>query len=64
MVDSLTYLIGRHPNVRLISTPTREDLDALTRAPRTTTFIIEFDRMYAEPLRYLIIKAEDTMSRG
>ena len=56
MVDSLTYLIGRHPNVRLMSNPSREDLDALTGAPRTTTFIVEFDRIYAEPLRYLIMR--------
>jgi Dolichyl-phosphate-mannose-protein mannosyltransferase len=55
-VDTLTYLIGPRPDVHLISNPTRAGLDALTREPRTTMFVIENSRPFAEPFRYLITR--------
>ncbi|MBI1950271.1 MAG: glycosyltransferase family 39 protein [Acidobacteria bacterium] len=55
-VDTLRYLIGDRPNVYLISDPSAFDLDGVIKTPKTTTFIIEFARPFAEAMRYLIMR--------
>jgi hypothetical protein len=55
-VDSLRYLSGDRPDVHLVSDPSTLDLDAIARGARTVTFVVEYARPFAEPLRYLIMR--------
>ncbi len=55
-VDTLKYLIGNRPNVHLISDPRTLDMDGVIKSPKTTTFVIEFARPFAEAMRYLIMR--------
>src|SRR3989441_2351449 len=55
-VDTLRYLIGNRPNVRLVSAPSTLDLDGIIKMPGSATLVIEFARPFAETLRYLIMR--------
>ncbi len=55
-VDALRYLIGNRSDVHLVSDPGSVDFEAIVRQPRTLTFIVEFARPFAEPLRHLMTR--------
>src|SRR5437867_949408 len=55
-VDTLKYLTGDRPNVRLVSDPSSLDLDGIIKMPASATLVIEFARPFAETMRYLIMR--------
>ncbi|HEU4401870.1 MAG TPA: glycosyltransferase family 39 protein [Candidatus Polarisedimenticolia bacterium] len=55
-VDTLHYLIGNRPEVHLVSDPSTLDYEAIVRLPRTVTFVVEYARPFAEPLRMLMVR--------
>ena len=55
-VDTLKYLIGDRPNVQLLTDTTKVSLESVVNSPRTITFIVEYARPFAEPLRALITR--------
>jgi hypothetical protein len=55
-VDTLKYLIGDRPNVQLLTDTTKVSLESVVSSPRTTTFVIEYARPFAEPVRALIMR--------
>lgn len=55
-VDTLKYLIGDRPEVHLVTDPGSLDYDAIARLPRTVTFVVEYVRAFAEPMRLLVMR--------
>jgi hypothetical protein len=55
-VDTLRYLIGNRSDVHLVDDPGSVDFEAVVRQPRTLTFVVEFARPFAEPLRHLMTR--------
>ena len=54
-VDTLQYLIGNRPEVHLVTDPGSLDYEAIGRLPRTVTFVVEYVRAFAEPMRLLVM---------
>ena len=55
-VDTLHYLIGNRPNVQYVTDTTKVSLERLISSPRTITFVVEYSRPFAEPLRSLMMR--------
>jgi dolichyl-phosphate-mannose-protein mannosyltransferase len=55
-VDTLHYLIGNRPNVTMLTDTTKVSLDSIVKTPRSITFIVEYARPFAEPLRSLMMR--------
>jgi hypothetical protein len=55
-VDTLHYLIGNRPNVQYVTDTTKVSLEKLISGPRTVTFVVEYSRPFAEPLRSLMMR--------
>ena len=54
--DTLQYLVGDRPNVRFLTDTTKVRLDTILNTPRTLTFVVEYARPFAEPLRGLMMR--------
>jgi len=55
-VDTLRYLIGDRPNLTLLTDTAKVSLDAIVASPRVVTFVVEYARPFAEPLRSLMMR--------
>jgi hypothetical protein len=55
-VDTLRYLIGDRPHVELLTDTSKVSLEKIVGAPRTVTFVVEYARPFAEPLRTLMMR--------
>jgi hypothetical protein len=55
-VDTLHYLVGNRPNVQYVTDTTKVSLEKLINSPRTITFVVEYARPFAEPLRSLMMR--------
>jgi len=55
-VDTLRYLIGDRPHLQLLTDTTKVSLEAIVGSPRAVTFVIEYARPFAEPLRSLMMR--------
>jgi hypothetical protein len=55
-VDTLSYLVGNRPNVQFLTDTRHVSLDELTKRPRTITWVVEYARPFAEPLRALMMR--------
>ncbi|HET8945890.1 MAG TPA: glycosyltransferase family 39 protein [Candidatus Polarisedimenticolia bacterium] len=55
-VDTLTYLIGTRPRVKLLTDTRKVSLDDVVKTPHTVTFVVEYARPFAEPLRALMTR--------
>jgi Dolichyl-phosphate-mannose-protein mannosyltransferase len=55
-VDTLHYLVGNRPNVQFVTDTTKVSLEKLISSPRTVTFVVEYARPFAEPLRSLMMR--------
>lgn len=55
-VDTLRYLIGDRPHVQLLTDTTKVSLESVIAGPRNVTFVIEYARPFAEPLRGLMMR--------
>src|SRR5258708_36572495 len=55
-VDTLHYLVGNRPNVQYVTDTTKVSLEKLISGPRTITFVVEYARPFAEPLRSLMMR--------
>jgi hypothetical protein len=55
-VDTLHYLVGNRPNVQYVTDTTKVSLEKLISSPRTVTFVVEYSRPFAEPLRSLMMR--------
>jgi hypothetical protein len=55
-VDTLKYLIGDRPNVTMLTDTTKVSLEKIVSVPRTVTFVVEYARPFAEPLRSLMMR--------
>jgi len=55
-VDTLNYLIGARPRVKLLTDTRKVSLDDVLKTPYTTTFVVEYARPFAEPLRALMTR--------
>jgi Dolichyl-phosphate-mannose-protein mannosyltransferase len=55
-VDTLTYLIGDRPEVHLVTDPSSLDYNAIIHLPKTVTFVVEYARLFAEPMRLLVTR--------
>ena len=55
-VDTLHYLVGNRPNVQYVTDTTKVSLEKLISSPRTITFVVEYARPFAEPLRSLMMR--------
>jgi hypothetical protein len=55
-VDTLKYLIGTRPHVRMLTDTRQVSLDDILKTPNTVTFVVEYARPFAEPLRGLMTR--------
>ena len=55
-VDTLKYLIGARPRVRMLTDTRQVSLDDILKTPHTVTFVVEYARPFAEPLRALMTR--------
>jgi len=55
-VDTLRYLIGDRPHLQMLTDTTKVSLDTIVGSPRGVTFVIEYARPFAEPLRSLMMR--------
>jgi hypothetical protein len=55
-VDTLNYLVGNRPNVQFLTDTRHVSLDEITKRPRTITWVVEYARPFAEPLRALMMR--------
>lgn len=55
-VDTLNYLIGNRPNVQFLTDTRKVSLDDIVKRPRTITWVVEYARPFAEPLRALMTR--------
>jgi hypothetical protein len=55
-VDTLHYLIGNRPNVQFLTDTRKVSLDDIVKRPHTITWVVEYARPFAEPLRALMMK--------
>ena len=55
-VDTLKYLIGARPRTRMLTDTRSVSLDDIMKTPNTVTFVVEYARPFAEPLRGLMTR--------
>jgi hypothetical protein len=55
-VDTLSYLVGNRPNVQFLTDTRKVSLDDIIKRPHTITWVVEYARPFAEPLRALMMK--------
>ena len=55
-VDTLKFLIGARPRTRLLTDTRNVSLDDILKTPNTVTFVVEYARPFAEPLRGLMTR--------
>jgi hypothetical protein len=55
-VDTLKYLIGSRERVKMLTDTRQVSLDDVVKTPHTVTFVIEYARPFAEPLRALMTR--------
>lgn len=55
-VDTLKFLIGSRPRTRMLTDTRTVSLDDILKTPNTVTFVVEYARPFAEPLRGLMTR--------
>ncbi|HUD72276.1 MAG TPA: glycosyltransferase family 39 protein, partial [Dongiaceae bacterium] len=55
-VDTLRYLVGDRPRVTMLTDTTKVSLESVISGPHNVTFVIEYARPFAEPLRGLMMR--------
>jgi len=55
-VDTLKYLIGSRERVKMLTDTRQVSLDDVVKTPHSVTFVIEYARPFAEPLRALMTR--------
>ena len=55
-VDTLRFLVGDRPHVQMLTDTTKVSLESVIEGPRNVTFVIEYARPFAEPLRGLMMR--------
>jgi hypothetical protein len=55
-VDTLRYLIGDRPRVTMLTDTTKVSLESVISGAHNVTFVIEYARPFAEPLRGLMMR--------
>ena len=55
-VDTLKFLIGARPRTRLLNDTRKVSLEDVLKTPNTVTFVVEYARPFAEPLRGLMTR--------
>jgi hypothetical protein len=54
--DTLHYLVGDRPHVEFLTDTSKVSLETIVGTPRTVTFVVEYARPFAEPLRTLMMR--------
>jgi len=54
--DTLHYLVGDRPHVEFLTDTSKVSLETIVSTPRTVTFVVEYARPFAEPLRTLMMR--------
>jgi len=55
-VDTLRYLIGDRAHLTMLTDTAKVSLESIVGSPRAVTFVIEYARPFAEPLRSLMMR--------
>lgn len=54
--DTLHYLVGDRQHVEFVTDTAKVSLEQIVSTPRTVTFVVEYAREFAEPLRTLMMR--------